>query len=303
MFYIVIALIALQYRRAATLERRLHGYVRHDVLRQVITSLFFGLLGGALGSILLLSVGVTLSGNWLIYVWVVAILLAFLSPRLMCFAYAGGLVALFALLTGWPSIDIPSLLALVALLHAVESLLMFFSGHLGAMQVNVKNLRGEIVSGYSLQKFWPVPLLALLALPLPMPSGVATIGMPDWWPLVLPRGLGETFSFWMIPIVAGLGYGELAITTTPRRKAKQSAYKLALYSAVLLALALLASRYSIFLYLAALFAPLGHELLVWSANQQEMRGVPLMQSRLESDVYLETKFASPLDYLARLWRR
>lgn len=303
MFYVVIVLIALQYRRAAALERRLYGRVRHNVLWQVLVSLFFGLLGGVLGSILLLSIGVTLSGNWLIYVWIVAILLAFVSPRLMCFAYAGGVVALSALLTGWPTIDIPSLLALVALLHAVESILMFLSGHLGALLVNVKNWRGEIVAGYSLQKFWPVPLLALLALPLPMPPGVATIPMPDWWPLVLPRGLGETFSFWMIPIVAGLGYGELAITTTPRRKAKQSAVKLALYSAVLFALAFLANRHAVFLYLAALFAPLGHELLVWTANQQEMSGVPLVQASIESDVYLEARFTSPLDYLARLWRR
>ncbi|MBS3937497.1 MAG: PDZ domain-containing protein [Peptococcaceae bacterium] len=303
MFYVVVVLIALQYRRAAALERRIYGRTKQNVLWQVLSSLVFGVLGGVLGSILLLSIGVTLSGNWLIYIWVVAILLAFISARLMCFAYAGGLVALCTLVFGWPAIDIPSLLALVALLHAVESILMYLSGHMGAMLVNVKNWRGEIVAGYSLQKFWPVPLLALLALPMPMPPDVATIPMPEWWPLILPQGLGASFSFWMIPIVAGLGYGELAITTTPRQKAKQSAFKLAAYSAVLFALAYLATRSAVFLYVAALFAPLGHELLVWTANRQEMNGVPLVVAPAETDLYLETKFSSPLDYLVRLWRR
>jgi len=302
-FYVVLVLIALQYRRTASLERRLWGGVKQSVFWQVLVSLLFGLLGGILGSILLLSVGVTLAGDSLIYTWVVAIALAFVSARLMCFAYAGGLVALSSLLFGWPKVDVPSLLALVALLHTVESILMYFSGHLGALAVSVRNSRGDIVSGYSLQKFWPVPLLALMALPLEMPTGVPTIAMPDWWPLILPQGLGATFSYWMIPIVAGLGYGELAITTTPQQKARQSAWKLALYSGVLFALAFLGTRVSLVLYLAALFAPIGHEVLIWTTNRQEMHGKPLLMASPETEEFLEARFASPLDYLARLWGR
>jgi len=302
-FYVVLVLIALQYRRSAALERRLWGRVRQSVFWHMLVSLLFGLLGGLLGSILLLSVGVTLAGNWLLYVWVVAIVLAFVSARLMCFAYAGGLVALASLFLGWPKIDVPSLLALVALLHTVESILMYASGHLGAIAVSVKNSHGEIVSGYSLQKFWPVPLLALMALPLEMPTGVPTIPMPDWWPLILPQGLGATFSYWMIPIVAGLGYGELAITTTPQQKARQSAWKLAVYSGILFALAFLATRVSAFSYIAALFAPLGHEFLVWTTHRQEMQGRPLVMASPETEEFIETRFTSPLDYLAKLWGR
>ncbi|MBS3873801.1 MAG: PDZ domain-containing protein [Firmicutes bacterium] len=302
-FYVVLILIALQYRRTASLERRFWGREKQSVLWHMLVSLLFGVLGGILGSILLLSVGVTLAGNWLVYTWVVAIILAFVSARLMCFAYAGGLVALSSLLFGWPKVDIPSLLALVALLHTVESILMYLSGHLGAIAVSVRTSRGDIVAGYSLQKFWPVPLLALMALPLAMPAGVPTIPMPDWWPLIRPQGLGDTFSFWMIPIVAGLGYGELAITTTPQQKARQSAWKLALYSGVLFALAFLATRFSVFLYIAALFAPIGHELLVWTTNRQEMNGRPLLSVSPDTDVFLEARFTSPLDYLAKLWGR
>ncbi len=72
---------------------------------------------------------------------------------------------------------------------------------------------------------------------------------------------------------------------------------------MLFALAYLATRSAVFLYVAALFAPLGHELLVWTANRQEMNGVPLARVPAETDLYLETKFSSPLDYLVRLWRR
>lgn len=274
-FYIVIVLIIVQYSRAAELEKKLWGRPRYSVARQVILSLIFGVIGGFLGSLLLMGVGVALSGNWMIYVWVVALSLAFVSARLMCFAYAGGIVATSALLLGWPQIDVSSLLALVALLHAVESVLMFMSGHLGATPVNIKNLHGDIVGGFSLQKFWPVPLLALFLIPEALPMDVGSITMPNWWPLIMPSTTSIHFSFWMIPVVAGLGYGELAISTSPRRRAKESAVKLALYSICLFVIAYLSTHSRAFLFIGAIFAPLGHELLVWTTNRREMGGRPL----------------------------
>lgn len=278
LFYVVVALITSQYLRAASLERKLWGRPRHSVTKQVLLSLVFGVAGGFFGSLLLLGIGVALSGNWMIYVWVVALALAFISSRLMCFAYAGGLVAMSSLLFGWPELDIASLLALVALLHAVESVLMFLSGHLGAVPVSVKNSLGQIVAGFSLQKFWPVPLLALAVIPELLPAEVGSIAMPDWWPFIVPRNISTNASFWMLPVVAGLGYGELAVTTTPKQRARESATKLAAYSVVLFLLAWLATHLDAFLYIGALFAPLGHELLVWTTNRQEMMGQPLYGS-------------------------
>lgn len=273
LFYVVLFLIYTQYRRAASLEKALYGRPMHSITKHLAISTVFGIAGGLVGSMLLLSLGVALSGNWILYVWAAALALAFVSPRLMCFAYGGGIVALSSLLLGWPEIDIASLLGLVAVLHGVESVLMLLSGHIGAVPVRVKNsLDGSIVGAYSLQKFWPVPLLALAIAPGVIPPDVGAISMPEWWPLIIPAGLTLNHSFWMIPVVAGLGYGEMAVSTTPRERARQSALKLAIYSAVLFLLAYLAGRYGFFLYAGAVFAPLGHELLVWTTNRQEMGG-------------------------------
>jgi len=293
LFYVVIALIVSQYMRSAALERKLWGRPRLSVLRLVLLSLAYGVVGGLLGSLLLLGVGVALSGGWMLYVWMVALALAFVSPRLMCFAYAGGFVALSSLFLGWPALDIPSLLALVALLHAVESVLMYLSGHIGAVPVSVKNSLGEIVAGFSLQKFWPVPLLALAAIPGQVPPGAPTIAMPDWWPLILPHNITPEFGLWMIPVVAGLGYGELAITTTPKQRARQSAGKLAIYSLMLFLLAWSSARWDALLYAGALFAPLGHELLVWTTNRREMQGQPLYSSPAEGLRLLDVLPSSP----------
>lgn len=293
LFYVVLALIVSQYMRSAKLERKLWGRPRLPVWKLLVLSLVSGVVGGLLGSLLLLGVGVALSGGWMLYVWTVALALAFVSPRLMCFAYAGGIVALSSLFLGWPSLDIPALLALVALLHAVESVLMALSGHIGAAPVSVKNSLGAIVGGFSLQKFWPVPLLALAVIPGAVPPGVETIPMPDWWPLIVPANIGAEFGLWMIPVVAGLGYGELAITTSPKQRARQSAGKLALFSLILFSLAWLSTRMSIFLYLGAIFAPLGHELLVWTTNRREMRGSPLYGGTAQGLQILDVLPGSP----------
>jgi hypothetical protein len=273
LFYVVLFLIYTQYRRAASLEKALYGRPMHSITKHLVISTLFGIAGGLVGSMLLLSLGIALSGNWILYVWVAALGMAFISPRLMCFAYGGGIVALISLIFGWPDIDIASLLGLVAVLHGVESVLMLLSGHMGAVPVRVKNsLDGSIVGAYSLQKFWPVPLLALAIVPGVIPPEVGAISMPNWWPLIVPAGLTLNHSFWMIPVVAGLGYGEMAVSTTPKARARQSALKLAIYSGILFLLAYLAGRVPFFLYLGAIFAPLGHELLVWTTNRQEMGG-------------------------------
>jgi hypothetical protein len=278
LFYVVIFLITTQYMRSTSLEKKLYGEARHSLVKQVLLSTLFGVVGGFIGTLLLLGVGVALSGSWLIYVWVAALGLAIVSPRLMCFAYGGGLVALLSLLFGWPDLDISSLLGLVALLHAVESVLMYISGHFGAVPVSIKNADGNIVGGFSLQRFWPVPLLALAVMPGVIPPDVGSIAMPGWWPLIVPGGLTAGFSFWMIPVVAGLGYGELAISTSPRARARESAGKLALYSLILFILAYLSTKHYFFIVLGTLFAPIGHELLVWTTNRREMGGTPLHQS-------------------------
>jgi membrane-associated protease RseP (regulator of RpoE activity) len=72
-----------------------------------------------------------------------------------------------------------------------------------------------------------------------------------------------------------LGYGDICISSTPRQKAKRSALSLAGYSLLLLALAFTAEHWSPAAFLAALFAPFGHEFLIKAGNKREFAGTPL----------------------------
>ncbi|HBV99111.1 MAG: hypothetical protein JL50_18320 [Peptococcaceae bacterium BICA1-7] len=278
---LVVILVALQYRRSESLREAIFGFRRPGgVWRDTLAATLFGLAGGLVGSILIVFIGLPLTGTTSVFILllVVAVLLMLINPRFLCLAYAGGIVSLFSIFTGWPILNVYQLLALVALLHLVESLLIFFSGHLGAVPAFFKTASG-IVGGFTLQKFWPIPLVALTVAGISLSPADAG-DMPHWWPLIKPGVYGGElyFSYALVAVVAGLGYGDLAIAHSPREKSRLSAYYLAIYSLVLLFLSVAAQYFRVLAPVAALFSPLGHELVIYVGKKTELVGRPFYAS-------------------------
>lgn len=274
LFLVVFALIAVQYNRMEKLRADFFGMKTRRTRSDILVSTGYGLLGGLAGSCLLVFIGLTISGD-LYYLWPVAILLMMINIRFLCFAYAGGILALSSLLLGFPQISVPQILALVAILHMVESFLILASGHLGAVPAYVKGPEGNVVGGFTLQKFWPIPIVALAVL-----AGGAVekgVEMPAWWPLIKPVAEGDTqnFIYALLPLVAGLGYGDIAIARSPVEKSRLSALFLGIYSLTLLVLAVLAGQSRIVAFFAALLSPLGHEAVIYIGKRIELKGKPL----------------------------
>ncbi len=295
-FWIVVVLVVVQYRRSARLERGLFGTSKYALVQQVIVSIIFGLVGGLLGSMVLIAVGVTISDTGIGVVWPIALVLMLVNPRFLCFAYAGGLVSLLNLATGWPKVHVPGIMCLVAILHFTESALIYLSGHLQPTPIYVRGGGDELVGAFSLQKFWPLPLIALSAMVLPGGAPVAGgIAMPDWWPLFRSSLLRPEMIFVMMPVVAGLGYGDIAITMSPRDKSKRTAVRLAGYSILLLVLALLALKVGWVAWLVAIAAPVLHELLVVIGVLEEREGRPLYQHPDQGLMVLDLRPGSPAE--------
>ncbi len=292
MFWLIIALIGYQYWQMQKNQRRMFGVYGCSLSRQLVLAVFFGTVGGIIGSFLLTAVGITLNKLGLNYIWPVALLLMVINMRFLCFAYAGGLVALSKVLFGWPEVNVPQVLALVAVLHITESVLIAISGRYSAMPMILRHSSGRLVGAFSLQNFWPLPLV-LLALKIASGGELSgdTVNMPDWWPLLrLDTGaLDESqLQYVMFPVVAALGYTDIAITSSPEARRRQSAIHLAAYSILLLLLALLSNTYTWLQAVAALVSPLGHELLIQLDNRREMRGKPRYVPPEHGAMILET---------------
>ncbi|HPU00383.1 MAG: PDZ domain-containing protein [Firmicutes bacterium] len=288
LFWLVIVIVYMQYRRAAFMEQQLFGMTINPLGRQVAFSTLWGILGGLLASMLMILLGLPLTQIGLLFIWPVALLLLLIHPRYLCFSYAGGIVALAALLLRslrpyFPAltrhdvlvqlmeIHIPALLALVGLLHLVEAMLIYTSGHRGSSPLYFKQPGGEVVGAFSLQRFWPIPLAALLATVV-AESELQGVPMPEWWPLLEPAlelRPGQMVQYFTFPAVAALGYSDLALSSTPREKSASTALFLSIFSLLLIGAALAAEYYPPLTLVGVLFAPLGHEAVIRIGNRLE----------------------------------
>jgi hypothetical protein len=277
-FWLIVFVIALQYQRVAKNNKR-YFISKQDRLRHIIAetllSLGAGLLGGFIGSILLIVTGISITNLGIEYLWILAIVLFLLNARFICFSYSGGIIALSYLLFGWPRVDVPQLMGLVAILHLVESILIMMTGWLFTQPIYTKNAKGELVGGFMLQKFWPIPIIALMLLPDQHVAGV--INTPVWWPLIKSSlvQVKRDSVFTMIPVLAALGYGDIAITAMPQKKTRRAGLELFIYSGVLLVLAIISSYYGKVMWVAAIFAPVAHEALILRGQKQEFKGLPI----------------------------
>lgn len=274
---VVVALVAMQYRRAESARAAMFGVKTRRPWRDTINATLLGLAGGIGGSILIMLAGLpfTMPTDIFWLVLLIAVLLMLINPRFICFAYAGGIISLASLFNLLPQVNIYQVLALVAVLHMVESILIFFSGHLGAVPTFFGDSSGRVMGGFTLQKFWPIPLVALTVAMYPSPPELLN-DMPQWWPLIKPGAPGDhiRYGYALVAVVAGLGYGDLAIARSPWEKSRLSALYLAVYSGILFSLAVLAQYFSFLAPVAALFSPLGHELVIYIGKKVELAGKP-----------------------------
>jgi hypothetical protein len=291
LFWGIMALVTHQYWQMQRNQLSMFGVSGTPLSRQVIWALVFGTVGGLLGSVVLTLVGVNIERMGFEYIWPLAIFLALINLRFLCFAYAGGIVAIANALFGWPNVDVPQVLALVAALHVTESVLIAISGRYGATPVIIKH-GDRLVGGFNLQNFWPLPLVVLATVAMQtgaLPEGV--FHTPDWWPL-LPLGIeppaGSEWVYVMMPVVAALGYADVVVSSTPEQRRRHSAISLAFYSLSLLAMALLAAKFAWLKLPAALLSPLGHEYLVRRDSRMELAGIPRYVPPEKGVMVLET---------------
>ncbi|MGI6165249.1 MAG: PDZ domain-containing protein [Limnochordia bacterium] len=275
--FVVVSLIALflvyrQYLAIATQKRRMFGLVHGDPKWQTLKALGYGVVGGLLASFLFVLLGISVSHAGIIYVWPLALLLMLIYPRFLCFSYGGGIVAAASLLVGWPQVDVPSLMALIAVLHVVEAVLIYFTGSQDPMPVYVRKEEGQVVGGFILQKFWPLPFIGLFSAFISSELAGELAPMPQWWPLIqpaieVPADSIMVYVPWLI--VAAVGYGDIVLSNQPKNKTRVSSFSLLFFGVTLLVMAVLGSRWPIWQYVATVFAPVGHDLVIFLGRRRE----------------------------------
>ncbi len=296
LFWVVMAIVYSQYTRLAAMERQWTKGSPSPLVR-TLRSLGEGILGGIAGSFLFVLLGPSIDRMGLGFLWAAALALAILDARLMCFSYAAGLACIGNLLLGWPKLDVASVTAMVGVLHLVEAGLIWATGSHSAIPVLISGPDGRPAGGFLMERFWPVPVAVGLMLYYPLSAALPEVlAMPEWWPLIksaapAPEGMQSVYA--LIGITAALGYSDLTYTRLPRQKARVTAAMSGCFSLILLGLSVLSSTRSWARWLAALFSPVGHELMVHLSRAAEIRGRPVFQAPAQGIMVLDIVRRSP----------
>ncbi|CAH0121823.1 MULTISPECIES: PDZ domain-containing protein [unclassified Paenibacillus] len=284
-FYIAILFVFLQYRRQVTMERKLFHVRMHAWSSQIWRTLLGGIAAGIAVSIAFVFLGISLSPAGMICIWAVALVLLLFRVRYLCLAYSIGILGIIrfilgffpALESGVPAwlgvvvqtvreLDIPALLALVALLHLAEALLVRYQGARFAGPLFFAGKRGKLIGGYQMQGLWPVPLF------MTIPAQTAGTVLP-WTPFF---GGDAWLGGWaMIAFPVVIGFSEMTQSRLPQEKARVSSSRLLAYGAVVLALAVGAELWSPLAIVAAVAALALHEGLTWYSGKEEAARSPL----------------------------
>lgn len=316
---IVIFLIVSQYKGVMTIQKQMYGgRVRTRLRDMVASSMLAGILAGLAGSVIITVLGITfLKLSGLITVVVVSlILMFFVNPRYVCLSYSGGILSIFSLILAalisngllsdknqivqfiqsGLNFDVSGLLIIVAIMHLIESILMWIDGHRGAVPVFMKH-KGKLVGGFVMQRLWIIPILFFILAGSSDVSG-QTVATPSWWPMFGPnmsRHDLQNAIFGAYPLLAMLGYNDFSVSTPVIEKVRRTSTGLFSFSIILLILAMVSYKIYAFKFIAALFAPIAHEALILRERYKESTGKPIWRFAEDGVIVVDTIPHSPAE--------
>ncbi|SEF60072.1 PDZ domain (Also known as DHR or GLGF) [Caloramator fervidus] len=307
--WIFLFILYLQYKRIYRLQKEMYfGDLKYSIKDMMVTSILSGILAALFINILMTLVGITFSNSvGLQIVVLISLILLTINPRYVCLSYSGGLFSLFLIISkylidkdiinsksfiefiNFINIDIPSLMAIIGIMHLIEAVLIWIDGYKAATPAYMKK-EDKIIGVYVIQRFWPIPLIFYFLM-----KGTVSLGdlvsTPDWWPLFKPSIKSidlKNAVFMAIPVFAMLGYGDFAISTDVKTKVKRTSIHLIFFSIILIFLAFFAIKYNIFAFVASIFSPIAHEFLIIYERYIENKKPPLWIRREDGIVVLDS---------------
>lgn len=237
-FIIIFIIIYYQYYQPKT---------PRSTLLKTLNSTFYGILGGFITTIAFIYLEVVVIPKDFMYILAMAIILSLIDTRFMCFAYGGSLVSLSSIIIGFPKVENKDIMLVVATLHIVESILVLVNGSKDK-QPTFFHHEEEIVGGFDMNRFWPIPFVIFTGNDLIKP----------------------------ITLMAILNYGDFTLSY-PKRKSIFTGLLMLIYSSVLLFIIKSINNN----ILPPLFAIFGHEFIILINKLFEKNRVPIFSSPLK----------------------
>lgn len=288
-FFIILYLMYWMYKKNQEIEVQSVFLVKTKVYEKMVQPTLSGILVGIGLSIILIYFGIPMHFSaHMAFLLPIALLLALFNFRYLCFSYAGGILGIISLIFRGQKIftyvvpninlDIPSIIALVGVLHLMEAWLVFLEGAADSIPIVIQK-DNKVAAAYMMQRFWPLPFTLLIMDFVTAVPQQGLIETPNWWPVL--KNIIESPSpatiliYSVIPITAVLGYGDIAVSTEPEKKSRKTAILLVFYSLTLIIIAIMSPQRLWLQFLGVILMPLLHEVLIVGSQRKERLSEPL----------------------------
>lgn len=255
MALILFLLCVFLYRknkRITLMQKMMVGERFVSPLELTLSQLVLGIIGGIIGSVVLSNLGVMFhenSGIELIFLF--SFFLMIIKPRWICFSYSGALLGLLVIAINFfkdsellkniyisnISLDVTSLVVLIAVLHIVEGFLIMIDGDRGSIPVfSYKD--EKLVGGFAFERYWPIPIAIMLLTSSATGMSGGSIDTPQWWPLLkgdVNMKLMATSIAVMLPVYGVIGYKSVTFTESKKKKVFVAGVFNIVYGAILVA--------------------------------------------------------------------
>jgi len=297
----------MKNRRISIMQKMTVGESLNSPLELTLSQIVLGIIAGAIGSVILTSLGIVFNENSGIeLIFMISLLLLFIKKRFICFSYSGAMLGFISLILGiitsatgaksYLSIDIVLLMTFIGVLHIVEAFLVMIDGNRGAVPV-FSTKDGKIIGGFSLNRYWAMPVAILIAFTSQMSGATSSaVATPNWWPMI---NRPETLSLLAaavitcVPLYGIIGYNAVTFTKLKRRKSLHSGMLILIYGITLSLVAQLGSFGIIGKLIVIVYAPLAHEFMLKIQRKSEDNGKFIYVSDDEGVAVLEVAPSSP----------
>lgn len=277
-YAIIVLLTKTQYSKQIDLNTSHLRITRKSIWEIFRETIFFGVVTGFAAGILIIYFGIMLDARiYELLLLIMAIMLLF-NIRYICLAYTGGILALASLIFKLPGIGVAPLLAMIAIIHFFEGILIYAGAGKDCMPVYIRSKQG-IAGAFLTKRLWPVPMIffafVLQEYNTAISGSINSITV-DWKTIFNPVTVGTgAMILGLDCAVSILCYTDMAITRQPERKSREMAVQFILYSLLLFFLAIAARNMFIFRIIGTIFAIGAHEAISLYSRYRERHGTPM----------------------------
>jgi len=248
---------------------------RTRTLRQLLEELILtGLITGFAGGILTVALGLYIEPDGLQAFLIIMVLLAFINHRFINPSYAGGIISIYALISDYDRIHVPSMLTLIAVVQLMEAVLIYLNRKHDNIPIFIQH-DGKLTGAFIKQKYYAVPFMMLTLSAIPYAVWNTTINLN--WGTIFKTGLlasGKAV-FFLTGAIGVTNYSSIAISSLPEEKCRNDAIKFLAGSLLLLIIAFFSGKNEVFKWIGAIFALLYRETIFQITLYRERTRQPL----------------------------